>query len=181
MLSFSSIASDSCTDRMILWSDKVNFRTARGCTLFFIWLYVLPSFLQNTDQTTHWRSVRAVDQTATTANTWTRSSTPSKVRADFLFYAHARISVCGCWALTGVCLFVLYWPVTHLESSLLCLALLMCGFIHLFLFLYVSVWDWSRASLLFCPLSVALDILLCVNMQSVCESSFYCRSGPGSW
>lgn len=37
------------------------------------------SFLQNTDQTTRWRSVRAVDQTATTPNTWTRSSAPSEV------------------------------------------------------------------------------------------------------
>lgn len=51
-------------------------RKMQNLTMWYVCVF---SFLQNTDQTTRWRSVRAVDQTATTPNTWTRSSAPSKV------------------------------------------------------------------------------------------------------
>lgn len=53
-------------------------RQMQNLTMWCVCVCVF-SFLQNTDQTTRWRSVRAVDQTATTPNTWTRSSAPSKV------------------------------------------------------------------------------------------------------
>lgn len=66
-----------------LWIRKMKYyfkigkcKTLRCDLCVYVCVF---SFLQNTDQTTRWRSVRAVDQTATTPNTWTRSSAPSKV------------------------------------------------------------------------------------------------------
>lgn len=64
-----------------LWIKKMKyyFKIGKSKTLWSDLCVCVFSFLQNTDQTTRWRSVRAVDQTATTPNTWTRSSAPSKV------------------------------------------------------------------------------------------------------
>lgn len=68
------------------------------------------SFLQSTDPTIRWRSARAVGRTATTPNTWTRSSAPSKVCVCVCDVWMHRWSVNKC-----VCVFVSPWTLAHLK------------------------------------------------------------------
>lgn len=86
-------------------------------------LWCVCSFSQSTDPTTRWRSARAADRTATTPNTWTRSSAPSKVCVCVMHRCLWRVNRCVCVS----------------EPSLTSLSLLLWFHVSL----YVSVWDQS--------------------------------------
>lgn len=77
------------------------------------------SISQSTDPTTRWRSARAVDQTATNPNTWTRSSAPSKVCGCVCVFGSVDAQVC-LWQWRKVwwvnrCVCVCVWTLSHLK------------------------------------------------------------------
>lgn len=75
-----------------IWKNRSN--QSLRCDL---WMHVC-SFLQSTDRTTRWRSVRAADRTATTASTWSGSSAPSKVSKIFVFTGRPRCISVWVWS-----------------------------------------------------------------------------------
>lgn len=133
-------------------AQQCEDKTERGFFLTKIsqsvWCDLCCSFLQNMDQTTRWRSVRVVGLTETTANTWSRSSAPSKVCVMFLFASmHRCVGVGGCGVQTGVCLFVSDWTLAHPYSF--CLWLINCLISCVCPCFFTSLSDKSKASLFF--------------------------------
>lgn len=114
------------------------------------------SFLQSTDPTIRWRSARAVGRTATTPNTWTRSSAPSKVCVcvcDVWMHrwsVNKCVCVCLCVSLnprSPKALLLSAWLVSCVVSCVCsCFYTSLCGmkvWLVLPLLFFSSPWLWT--------------------------------------
>lgn len=151
---------------------KYYFKIGKSKTLRCDLCVCVFSFLQNTDQTTRWRSVRAVDQTATTPNTWTRSSAPSKVCMSCVcvWVGCTGVPVCEGVERKQVCVCVALNPGSPEALWSLRGSFKVRFHVSALVSIRLSVWDESMSSSLFVSSLWLFNILLhvCVNKHDMC-------------